>query len=133
MLLLALGAGAAPVTGQDWSGLTQDFSRAWERRDAGALQRLMAPKLTLLVEGKEYLGVSPRQAVARLAPVLEAYAARRPGLIRSGTVDGDPDRAFAELSWAPEAGTGDPSGFILFLGLRLLDGEWRLAELRILR
>jgi hypothetical protein len=132
-ILLVLGTAPVPAAGQDWSGLTRDFARAWERREPAALQRLMAPSLTLLVEGKEYLGVSPRQAVARVGPVLEGYPPRRPGLIRSGAVEGETDRAFAEFSWSPEAEGAGPNGFILFLGLRLLDGEWRLAELRILR
>ena len=124
---------AGPAVAQTLEVVESRFVQAWVDRDAGALQDLLAESVRLQFPDDEYLGVTPRQAGARLGAFLADYPGRRPDRLRGGTVEGRADRAFAEFSWVPLAESGSSGTFVLFVGLRRQGDGWRISEIRILR
>ena len=129
--LMILGPAAGVAQSRD--AVEAAFVQAWASRDSGALQALLWESIRLQFPENEYLGVTPRQAGARLGGFLQDYPPRRPERLRGGIVEGREDRAYAEFSWVPLAESGPSGTFLVFVGLRRQADGWRISEIRILR
>lgn len=79
-------------------------------------------------------GLSSRQAVASIREFLRGYDPGEAVVTSAATIEGSPNRGFAEVVWAARvARTSHEVRRTLFIGLHR-DGEvWRVDEVRFLR
>ena len=133
-LAVVLALSPAALTGQAIGGSVGRMAGAWAQEDVGTLEGLMAPTVRLDLEGTAHLGVPPRQVAASLSRLFERYTPRPLDLVRHREPGGEGEGGFAEFRWAPVTqDTGEPSSYVVFVVFRLVESDWRIAELRVLR
>lgn len=133
-VVLALVGLPSGAFAQGIGGTVGRLAGAWGQEDVSALQSLMAPTVRLDLEGTAHLGVPPRQVAASLARLFERYQPRDPDLVRHRQPGPEGEGGFAEFRWAPVTrDTGESSTYVIFAAFRLVESDWRIAELRVLR
>jgi hypothetical protein len=125
-LLLLPAVGLAQGTLQD---AAERAKRAWQAHDPQTLVG-QSSSLVLQIPGAEPSAALGRsQAVELLRRYLRSTEER--GLDITAIREVEPGKGFVELTRRyVVAGTAELRRETLFLGFRLLEGEWRLAELR---
>lgn len=133
VLLLA----AAPATAQQ-DALRQSLDRlagAWQRGDVAAIAALASRSgVTLDIDGAKVAQLPARQVAAGLRRVFEDRENVSTRVSMARQVAGEPNRAFGEISWQSRVrGTSIPERGTVFVALVRENGDWRIAEIRLLR
>ena len=130
-----LAADTIEVASNQLEAASLNFARAIASRTRGDLLELMAEgDVRLRLDGPSRAGISARQAAAALTDFLRRFDGGQAILSRVSSVDGSPDRGFAEILWSGRAvGTSGEVRRTLFLGLMRGGSSWRVYEVRLIR
>lgn len=111
------------------------FARALAAGSRADLSELMVEgDIRLQLEGPSRAGISARQAAAALADFLRGFDEPQALLSRASSMDGSPDRGFAEILWSGRAvGTSGEVHRTLFLSLMRAENRWGVDEIRLVR
>ena len=131
----AVLSAAQPASAQDFRPVIDRLAKAWERADVSQVGSLAASAgLSLFVEGRRTGPLPERQAASALRRLFDdrETISINPGIAKE--LDGEPRRAFAELTWITRArGTTIPERSTLVFTLELEKGRWRVTEIRLIR
>jgi len=131
----ALLGATQPARAQDFRPVIDRLAKAWERADVSAVGAHAASiGLSLDVEGRRTGPLPERQAASALRRLFDdrETIAINPGIAKE--LDGEPRRAFAELTWVTRArGTTIPQRSTIVFTLELEKGRWRVTEIRLIR
>jgi hypothetical protein len=135
VLAVALLGATQAANAQDFRPVVDRLAKAWERGDISAVGSHAASLgLSLDVEGRRTGPLAERQAASALRRLFDdrETIAINPGIAKE--LDGEPRRAFAELTWITRArGTTIPESSTLVFTLELEKGRWRVTEIRLIR
>jgi uncharacterized membrane protein len=126
---------AAPASAQSLEPVTKRIADAWQRGDGSAIGSFAARSGLSLDTGGQKVGpLHSRQAAMALRSVFERVETVSTRIGRAREVEGDPRRAFVEITWVTKApGTSIPERSQVFFGL-VLDGDtWRITEIRLIQ
>ncbi len=135
MLSAAVGAGAPAVClGQGLEQAAAGFARQWADGDVSRLQsRFSESGVSIQWESRPLGTLSPRRAGASIREYLENREAASADVSRVGEVGGAPLRGFAEIRWESRMrGGSEMVTRTVFVAFVYEDGDWRVAELRVL-
>ena len=106
----------------------------WARADAGAVVRHMVPNGILIDASDGRMGpLTDRQATAVLRQLFEQGETVAVDIVMLERVGGRPPRAFASIIWTTRPrGTEVPVRRTVYFGLQLIDGAWRVSEIRLI-
>jgi hypothetical protein len=134
-LAVTILAAGAPVRSQPLESVTNRIARAWERGDASSIGSFAARNGLSLDTGGQKVGpLQARQAAMALKSVFERVETVSADVGQAHEVEGDPRRAFVEITWVTKArGTSIPERTKVFFGL-IIDGDsWRITEIRLIQ
>jgi hypothetical protein len=135
VLATAFLAASQPASAQDFRPVIDRLAKAWERADVSVVGSHAASLgLSLDVEGRRTGPLPERQASSALRRLFDdrETIAITPGIAKE--LDGEPRRAFAELTWITRArGTTIPERSTIVFSLELEKGRWRVTEIRLIR
>ena len=138
-LLLALALAVIPSLGSAQGG--DDLRTAfryvafdWARADAGAVVRQMVPSGILIDASDGRMGpLTDRQATAVLRQLFDEGETVSVDIVMLERVGGRPPRGFASIIWTTRPrGTEVPLRRTVYFGLQLIDGSWRVSEIRLI-
>ena len=134
-LAVAILAAAAPVRAQPLDPVTRRIAQAWERGDANSIGSFAARNGLSLDTGGQKVGpLHARQAAMALKNVFERVETVSADIGRAREVEGNPRRAFVEITWVTKArGTSIPERTQVFFGLIVDDDAWRITEIRLIQ
>lgn len=131
---------ASGVTGQEpvdprLAERAHAFAEAWELGDVVAVAGHMARSgIRLELTGTFHPALSLRTARAALAELHDRTGRGSVTVRRAEALGGTPPKAFLEMEWTPvPEGVSEPLPHTVFAGLELVEGEWRVVEVRVLR
>ncbi|MEX0906984.1 MAG: hypothetical protein WD054_01540 [Gemmatimonadota bacterium] len=135
ILIIGMACTTGAVRAQQLEQTLERVARGLERGDADAISRLGARAgISLDIDGNSVGPLGPRQASAvlrRLFGARETIAVRTTLVRRVG---GEPQRAFAEITWNARArGTTVPEQAKFFVAFVEEDARWQVTEIRLLR
>jgi len=106
----------------------------WARGNASAVVRLIAPDGVFIDVSDGPMGpLGERQASALLRQLFEQgeTVSVHAGMLER--VGGEPPRAFGAVTWTTlPRGTRLPVRRTVYFGLRWIDGDWRVSEIRLI-
>ncbi|MGH7502273.1 MAG: hypothetical protein ACREL7_11005 [Longimicrobiales bacterium] len=126
---------AVPASAQPLDPATRRIAQAWQRGDVNSIGSFAARSgLSLDVGGQKIGPLHARQAAMALKRVFERVETVSASIGQAHEVEGDPRRAFVEITWVTKApGTSIPESSQVFFGL-VLDGDtWRITEIRLIQ
>ena len=137
LAVLALVLVPSLATGQRSDDLRSAFREVafdWARADAGAVVRHMVPTGILIDASDGRMGpLSDRQATALLRQLFEQGETVSVDIVMLESVGGRPPRGFASIIWTTRPrGTEVPVRRTVYFGLQLIDGVWRISEIRLI-
>ena len=135
ILGVALGVGA-PVEclGQGLEEAATGFATQWAASDVSRLQsRFSQSGVSIQWEARPLGALSPQRAGASIREYLENREAASARVSRVEEVGGEPPRGFAEIRWESRIrGMSEMVTRTVFVAFVYEDGNWRVAELRVL-
>ncbi len=135
MLSVAVGAGAPTVClGQGLEQAAAGFAAQWAAGDVSRLQsRFSESGVSIQWEARPLGALTPARAGASVREYLEDREAASADVSRVGEVGGTPLRGFAEIRWESRMrGGSEMVTRTVFVAFVYEDGDWRVAELRVL-
>jgi hypothetical protein len=131
----AATAFVTPAGAQDLRPTASRLASAWARGDFSEIgTRAARSGLSIAVDGDKTGPFNERQAAAALKRVFEdreTLSARRG---KDGVIDGDPRRAFIEISWTTRSrGSRIEEQTTVVLQLVEESNNWRITEIRLMR
>jgi hypothetical protein len=135
LLALFVAAGFDRAAAQRVEPVLEQFVSYWARGDEGAIAALATRDgIQLDIDRKAMGPLAARQAAALLRRLFDDHETINVRLMNSRSLDGQPKRAFGEISWMMRPrGTTIPDKTSVFVGL-ILEGEnWRITEIRFVR
>ncbi len=132
LLVLARTDGAA---GQRVEPVLERFVSYWARGDENAIAALATRQgIRLDFDRKEMGPLAERQAAALLRRMFDDHETINVRLMVSRSMDGQPKRAFGEISWMMRPrGTTIPDKTSVFVALIFENEQWRITEIRFVR
>lgn len=139
ILGVAVGAGAPAVClgqglGQTLEQAAAAFATQWAAGDVSGLQsRFSQSGVRVQWEARPLGTLSPQRAGASVREYLGNREAATTRVSRIGEVGGEPARGFAEIRWESRIrGMSERVTRTVFVAFVYEDGDWRVAELRVL-
>jgi hypothetical protein len=135
LLAVAAGAGVPPAClGQNLEQTAAIFAQQWAAGDVSRLQsRFSQSGVRVQWEARPLGALSPQRAGASIREYLETREAASARVSRTGEVGGEPPRGFAEIRWESRIrGMSEMVTRTVFVAFVYEDGNWRVAELRVL-
>jgi hypothetical protein len=137
VLTLSLLAVASSAHAQGIRPAAQHIAQAWQRGDVNTIGNLAATNgLSLDVGGERVGPVDSRRAAAILKRVLDLDD-RETMSVSVGSareMHGETKRAFVELTWVTRSrGTSIPDSTTVLFSLELVQEQWRITEIRLMR
>jgi hypothetical protein len=135
LLAVAAGAGVPPAClGQSLEQTAAIFAQQWAAGDVSRLQsRFSQSGVRVQWEARPLGALSPQRAGASIREYLETREAASARVSRTGEVGGEPPRGFAEIRWESRIrGMSEMVTRTVFVAFVYEDGNWRVAELRVL-
>jgi len=130
-----VGIVASPVGAQDLRPTATRLATAWARGDFSEIgTRTARSGLSIALDGDRTGPFGERQAAAALKRLFEdrETLSARPG--KGGITEGDPRRAFVEISWVSRTrGSRIEERTTVVLALVEEGNEWRITEIRLMR
>jgi len=135
MLAVAAGA-AAPLAcfGQNLEQTAAIFAQQWAAGDVSRLQsRFSQSGVRVQWEARPLGALSAQRAGASIREYLGTRETASVRVSRTGEVGGEPPRGFAEIRWESRIrGMSEMVTRTVFVAFVYEDGNWRVAELRVL-
>lgn len=120
---------------QDLRPTVSRLSSAWSRGDFSAIgTRAARSGLSIAMDGDKTGPFNERQAAAALKRVFEdrETLSARPG--KDGIIDGEPRRAYLEISWVTRSkGSRVQEKTTVLLQLVEEGSDWRITEIRLMK
>jgi len=134
MLGVTVGAGAPAVClGQGLEQAAAGFAAQWAAGDVSRLQSRFSERVSIQWEARPLGALTPARAGASIREYLEDREAASADVSRVGEVGGAPLRGFAEIRWESRMrGGSEMVTRTLFVAFVFEEGDWRVAELRVL-
>jgi hypothetical protein len=135
MLGVSVGVGVPAVCfGQDLEQAAAGFARQWAAGDVSGLQsRFSQSGVRVQWEARPLGSLSPQRAGASIREYLGNREAASARVSRVEEVGGAPARGFAEIRWESRMrGGSEMVTRTVFVAFVFEDGDWRVAELRVL-
>ena len=135
MLCVVVGACVpAACLGQDLEEAAARFATQWAAGDVSQLQnRFSQSGARIQWEARPLGALSPQRAGASVREYLKNREAASARVSRTAEVGGEPPRGFAEIRWESRIrGMSEMVTRTVFVAFVYEDGDWRVAELRVL-
>jgi hypothetical protein len=135
MLGVSAGVGAPNLClGQDLEQAAAGFATRWAAGDVSGLQsRFSQSGVRVQWEARPLGSLSPQRAGASIREYLGNREAASARVSRVEEVGGTPARGFAEIRWESRMrGGSEMVSRTVFVAFVFEDGDWRVAELRVL-
>ena len=139
LILGILGVAVGVVTpavclGQGLEEAATGFATQWAASDVSRLQSGFSQSgVSIQWEARPLGALSPQRAGASIREYLENREAASARVSRVEEVGGEPPRGFAEIRWESRIrGMSEMVTRTVFVAFVYEDGNWRVAELRVL-